>query len=173
MNEAGKIAIGVMAGLFVIAGIMLAVLLVIRRQRKLLTATQSRSALVNEPELPAETSPQRLSRIEENGFEESENVQNMQNSDHTRHSREATHSNAVTGHSWEATHSDSVTSRETMHNQFSSRDIIPMEMQQKGPDGDKGDNQEPSVRFSDILRQQDTATEHNSSNGVVLSPTVV
>ena len=161
MNEAGKIAIGVMAGLFVIAGIMLAVLLVIRRQRKLLTATQSRSALVNEPELPAETSPQRLSRIEENGFEESESsVQNVQNSDHTGHSREATHQ-------------DSVTSRETMHNQFSSRDIIPMQMQHKEPDVHKGDNQEPSVRFSDILRQQDRSTEQNSSNGVILSPTVV
>lgn len=157
LNEAGKIAIGVMAGLFVIAGILLIVLLVIRRQRKLLTATQSRSALVNEPELLTETTPQRLSRIEESGLEESEN---MQNSDRRRHSREATHS-------------DSVTSRETLHNQFSSREIIPMQMQQKVPDGDKGNTQEASVRFSDILRQQDISTEHNSSNGVVLSPTVV
>ena len=163
MNEAGKIAIGVMAGLFVIAGIMLVVLLVIRRQRKIILASQSRSALVNEPELPSERTPQRLSRIQEDGVEREnvQNIQNMQNTEYTRQSREATHS-------------DSVNSRETMHNnQFPSRDIIPMQMQQKGPDGDKGDNQEPSVRFSDILRQQDSSMEHNSSSGINLNPTLV
>ena len=77
MNNAGKIAIGVMAGLFAIAAILLVVLLVIRHQRKVLKATQSRTVLVNEPEI-SETTPPRLPRIEENGDEE--NAQTLSSS---------------------------------------------------------------------------------------------
>lgn len=146
LNEAGKIAIGVMAGLFMIAGVLLVILLVIRRQRRILKATRSRSALVNEPELPAEATQQRLSRIEESGLEETEN---MQNSEHSRVSREATPNSL------------------TVHNQFPSRDINQMQMQQIGSDMDRG----PSVRFSDILGQQNSG--QSSSDGIILSPTVV
>ena len=146
VNEAGKIAIGVMAGLFMIAGVLLVILLVIRRQRRILKATRSRSALVNEPELPAEATQQRLSRIEESGLEETEN---MQNSEHSRVSREATPNSL------------------TVHNQFPSRDINQMQMQQIGSDMDRV----PFVRFSDILGQQNSG--QSSSDGVILSPTVV
>lgn len=125
LNEAGKIAIGVMAGLFVIAGIMLVVLLVIRRQRNILKAGQSRSTLVNEPE----TTPHRLSRIVENGFEEAENSQNIENSGMS------------------------------VHNLAFQREVNQVQMQQTRQNSDRENTQEPPVRYSDIQRQQNEGND--------------
>lgn len=136
LNNAGKIAIGVMAGLFVIAGILLVVLLWIRRQRRIQKATQTRSVLVNEPDTTQERSPPRLSTIEENGFEDRANTQNtVQNN--------ATSSSRISG---EGTHTD--------HSR--SREISQINTQQVQHGRDRVNNSEPSVRYSDILRQENT-----------------
>lgn len=160
LNEAGKIAIGVMAGLFVIAGILLIVLLWIRRQRNIQKANQSRTVLVNEQER-TDPNPSRLSTIEETGFEEDSNVQNTtQNNGISRMSREVIHTDHHrSGELNQSTVHSNGMSRERAHaDQNRTREANQINMQSIRSDRDRVDNSEPSVRYSDVLRHETTGS---------------
>ena len=147
-----------MAGLFVIAGILLIVLLWIRRQRNIQKANQSRTGLVNEHETP-DPNPSRLSTIEETGFEEDSNVQNStQNNGISRTSREVIHTDHHrSGELNQSTvHSNSM-SRERA-NAEQNREANQINMQPIRSDRDRVDNSEPSLRYSDVLRHENTGS---------------
>ena len=145
MNEAGKIAIGVMAGLFAIAAALLVVLLVIRHQRNSLKATQSRTVLVNEPET-LETSPPRLPRIDEGAVEDNGHTSNsVENSNGARMQVGSVHNNQTLPREVNQAHMQEVQSG---GNQTLPREVNQFNMQEVRQG--RKDDFSTAVRFSDI-----------------------